>query len=154
MNRDKAKIVLTAIKADTERHDQTHWTNINATPDHVYHDGSLFPGHGTPKVKESEDQIINCGTTACLAGHTGFIFAPVGTKFYKDNMLIPTGRTGTHSTLISYEDFANQELELTNSEVNYLFSGHRELEEIEEYIEATDDAQSDILSTMYEEDND
>src|SRR5258708_12486800 len=100
MNRDKAKIVLTAIKADTERHDQTHWTNINATPDHVYHDGSLFPGHGTPKVKESEDQIINCGTTACLAGHTGFIFAPVGTNFNNDNIPLPPGPTGPPSSPI------------------------------------------------------
>src|SRR5260370_26272931 len=126
MNRDKAKIGLTDIKADPERHDQTDWTNINATADHVYHDGSLFAGHGTPKVKESEDQIINCGTTACLAGHTGFIFAPVGTKFYKDNMRIPG------KFIISYEDFADEALELDQAELNYLFLGYRSCEELHE----------------------
>lgn len=145
MNRDKAKVVLTAIKADLTRHDQTNWTNITATPGFEYRDGTSFSGYGEPKVKEHEGQVINCGTTACLAGHTGFIFAPVGTKFYKESMRIPG------KSLISYEDFAHQELELASSETAYLFSGHRTLEEIEEYFEATDEQQA-ILSDMYDED--
>lgn len=146
MNREKAEGILTTIKADLTRHDQSNWTNITATPGFEYRDGSSYPGFGEPKVKEHEGQVINCGTTACFAGHAGFIFAPVGTKFYKESMLIPG------KALISYEDFADQELELTSSETTYLFSGHRTFEELQEYIEATDDQQSDILSDMYDED--
>jgi hypothetical protein len=145
MNREKAEIILSAIKADLERHDQSIWTNITATPESVYADGSIYPGFGIPKVKESEGQVINCGTTACLAGHTGFIFAPVGTKFYKESLRIPG------KSLISYEDYADEELELTQGEVNYLFSAYRSIEEIETYITATDAEQETLLETMYEE---
>jgi len=140
MNREKADIVLNAIKADEARHDQTRWTNITATPGYEYGDGTIVPDYGEPKVKETEGQVINCGTTACFAGHTAFIFAPVGTKFYKDNMRIP------EKPLITYDDFADQELELTQGEVNYLFAGHRDLDELVEYVEATIEERAYILN--------
>lgn len=147
MNREKAEVVLIAIKADLVRHDQSVWTNIDATPDYRYPDGSYVPGYGTPKIKETENQVINCGTTACFAGHTAFIFAPVGTKFFRENMRMPQS-----DRLITYEDFADEALEMTSTETTYMFSGHRTVDELQEYIEATDDQQSDILSTIYDED--
>jgi hypothetical protein len=146
MNKEKAEIVVNAIKADPTRHDQSIWTNICATPGYD-HGVDVDPDYGTPKVKETEDQIINCGTTACLAGHTGFIFAPVGTKFYKDSMRLPVSCSvsGRLRTLISYEDFAREELELDSNETAYLFSGIRSLEEIQEFLEATDEQREGIL---------
>src|SRR5258707_7038570 len=128
MNSEKSRIVVGVIKDDLSRHDQSNWTNIDAEPGYEYGTEEVYPDQGTPKVKESEGQVINCGTTACLAGHAGFIFAPVGTKFYRDNMRIP-GRP-----LIPYDVFAQEELELSGSEVSYLFSGIRDIGEIEEYI--------------------
>lgn len=150
MNRDKGKIVLEVIRSDRERHDQSRWTNIVAQPGYVWGDGTVAPDFGEPKVKEHEGQIINCGTTACLAGHTGFIFAPVGTKFYKDSMRLPD------MSIVAYEDFATKELGLTLNETNYLFSGIRTFEELEGYIESTDDEQANVLSDMnfYDEDED
>jgi len=147
MNREKAVFVVAGIKSDAKRHDQSLWTNINATPGYEYRDGTVYPGHGTPKIKETEDQVINCGTTACLAGHTAFIFAPVGTRFYREALRLPG------EPAVSYEDYAHEELELDQKEVVYLFSGDRTLNEIEEYVVATDERQSEILDDLYDEDN-
>ena len=140
MNRENARTVVSAIKIDTERHDQCHWTNIAASPGYESDDGDVtYSGFGTPKVKESEGQVINCGTTACFAGHTGFIFAPVGTKFYKEHLRVPG------KSLYTYETFADEVLELTNFESAYLYSAIRSLDEIDYYVEASDEEQNDIM---------
>lgn len=109
---------LDYLEAHPDRHDQSNWTNIGW-------DGNI-------KVKETVDQEINCGTTGCLAGHAGFKYAPVGTKFYSEYMRLVDSTGYTRS--MGYKVFAIVEFELTRYEANYLFNQNRTVQQMRKFV--------------------
>lgn len=141
MNQEKALKVLEHIKEDLSRWDQTKWTNI----------GEEWDREDSPTYKEKteENQVINCGTTACIAGHASFIFAPVGTEFYNYDLKLPVNPDTGMRAVYSYNKYGSRVLELNYDEADYLFAGRRTWKEITEFITATDERRHQILVDYY-----
>ena len=133
MDTAKAAQIIDDIAKDITRWDQTTWTNIGLSDDSFYGDVTAY------KEKTEENQIINCGTTACIAGHGAFIFAPVGTQFFGDHIRFPLDKETNQRPRMDYPTFTGRTLELTRDEEEYLFSGRRTWEQILAFVR-TDDA--------------
>src|SRR5215216_3766132 len=113
MKRKRLKALVKEIKADPARHDQADWiiglANRNDTYDDVL--GDYVP----ERTKEFPEQVINCGTSGCLAGLGALRYAPVGTKFWRNSLLLPDAAWGT-----DYEQYGKEVLGLTEAEASYL----------------------------------
>ena len=115
MKRKKLREKLYWLEAHPEKHTQSCWTNING-----YYDDDEEWADFKEKVEEGE--IINCGTTGCLAGWIGLLDAPVGTKFYESRLLLPD--TNPNEKIL-YSSYAGFNYGLTTAEATYLFDGSR-----------------------------
>lgn len=119
MKRKRMEALLAEIDAHPERHFQGNWTSIS---------------NWEPKLKEEEGQLINCGTTGCIAGLASFRYAPVGTKFYNERLDLPGGENYRGNGSIEYSSYGGEALGLTLAERNYLFSGDRSLTSIKAFV--------------------
>ena len=138
MNRERLKAVIAEIEADRSRYDQNTYTQgLISQHESWNRHGEYIPS----KIKEFEGQIINCGTTGCIAGLASFKYAPVETKFWHGELELP-GETGTPS----YHQYGREVLGLSFDEADYLFSAHRSWEEIVDFSEMSDE---DLANEAY-----
>lgn len=143
MNQEKAKEVIESIAKDFSRWDQGEWSNIGYNENLGFADVNVF------KEKTEENQVINCGTTACVAGHTTFLTAPVGSRFYNARVSLPFDPETNQRPSYTYQSYACKVLELTDDETSYLFSAARTWEEILAFINGTDDERNNIINNHY-----
>lgn len=131
MKRKLLRRQLKWIMANKERHNQLRWTSILGI-----------------KVKSQPDEIINCGTQACLAGHLAFAHAPVGTVFGPDYMY----RDMDHyyrGKNVSYMGFAAHLAELDHAETEYLFHHSRTRKQMKRFLKAKSAGREAILRELY-----
>lgn len=143
MNNERFGALLEEIKLHPERHYQDSWISGLAQRYETY-DSDLHT-YVPERVKEYEGQLINCGTTGCLAGLGSLRYAPIGTKFWADLMTFPDGSSA------DYADYGEKVLELTSLEARYLFAGHREMDEILEYYAMTKEEREIFLNAFYDD---
>lgn len=122
MKRKRLKALIKEIQKHPERHNQGAW--INGLEDRNYTWDSTAKTHVPERTKEYEGQLINCGTTGCLAGLGSLRYAPVGTKFWGDYLELPD------NTVHSYAEYGREVLGLDGYESGYLFSAYRTMDEI------------------------
>lgn len=125
MKRKRLKKLIKEIEKYPERHDQAYY--INGLMDRYSTYDEMTDAYIPERAKEYEGQLINCGTTGCLAGLGSLRYAPVGTKFWGDVLELPDGSTHIYST------YGREVLGLTREESYYLFSDMRTLREIEAF---------------------
>lgn len=114
MNKELLNKVIEYAEQHPEKHDQAYWTNMNSQ-EH--------------KVKKQIDEVINCGTTGCLAGLGAFLYAPVGTVYMREKLILPDSESIT-----DYEQYGQKLFELTPEEADFLFHGGRTLTEIKKFV--------------------
>jgi hypothetical protein len=138
MNDERFKKVIAYLKKHPDRHAQTVWTNIPFEDE---------------KVKEFEGQEINCGTAACLAGTAAFMFAPVGTTFYTDDLQLPFNpETGLRPNY-QYDRYAAEFiLDMNPTESTMLFAAPRTIEEMEHYVSLPEDERPAYLRVLASKD--
>lgn len=142
MNDERFGALLKEIDENPERHDQSAW--IRGLLSYTYTWNEETETHIPQRIKEYEGQLINCGTTGCLAGLGSLRYAPVGTKFWQNKLILPDG------TDIDYEDYGQEVLELSPSEALYLFSAYRDMDEIKDYYNKTKEERATFLSRYYD----
>lgn len=143
MNDERFGALLEEIKTHPERHYQGSW--ISGLPQRYDTYDPETDTHEPARTKTYEGQLINCGTTGCLAGLGSLRYAPVGTKFWGDQMIFPDGSSA------DYSDYGEEVLELSSLEATYLFAGHREMHEILDYYAMTKEQREEFLDDFYGE---
>lgn len=147
MNDEKAHELWRWLKANVDRWDQRLWTSI---PVQYYHRWTETPSLN-PIQKKGEGHTINCGTTACVAGHAAFMWAPEGTKFFREHLALPQGMSLEDRTLFRYSEYARRVLGLTIAEGDYLFDECRTIEEVHAFLTGDEIQREDILDLYYDE---
>jgi hypothetical protein len=129
MKRNRFKKLIAEIEVDESRYDQSSYTT-----------GLAYDAYyGEPKVKLTKDTVINCNTTGCIAGLASFRWAPVGTKFWHNQIELPDGSWG------KYHKFGRKMLGLTKAEADYLFAGNRSWGEIIEFSDMNKNQRNELL---------
>lgn len=122
MKRKRLKALIAEIEADRSRYNQGNWTNLISY--YSSWDDSLSK-YVAPKTKIKKKQLINCGTTGCIAGLAAFRYAPVGTEFWREELKLPGALMNEY-----YSVYGKEVLGLTYDEGEYLFHYARTWEEI------------------------
>lgn len=138
MNHERYGAMIREIQADPSRHFQRTWTNLPNRRDMEW-DASLAE-YKPAKKKLEEGVLINCGTTACLAGLTAFRFAPVGTLFWGADLKLPD-----KDDYDEYSTYARELLDLTYEEQHYIFDEDRTFAELVEFGELSDEDREELV---------
>lgn len=123
--------------------------DAKAHPENFYM-GSFFGGlHslGRPLVKDRENFVPPCGTTACYAGFVSLRVAPVGSKIADACIVHPDGQ-GNH---VHVETYATNALDITAEQAGTLFYLN-DIEEVEgavKYLADNPDTPSLTLWEMF-----
>lgn len=134
MNHERYDAMIKEILFDPSRHNQRTWTNLDNR--HLMDWDDIKKEYVPAKVKLEEGQLINCGTTACLAGLTAFRYAPKGTLFWGADLKLPN--SDAHEYL-EYSEYAKELLDLTYEEEKYIFDEDRTVAELVEFGELSDE---------------
>lgn len=137
MKRKRLKALIAEIEANPERHFQSDWIVGMMFMSRTFNNelGIYVP----ERVKEYKGQVINCETKGCIAGLASLRYAPVGTQFWKDRILLPD------HTITEYATYGSEVLGLTEREASYLFAAGRSWNEIVAFSDMNKEARNVIM---------
>lgn len=131
MNMELAEQIARIIEETPERWNQQFWIDSN-TIDPI----SIF--------KENDQHELDiCGTTACVAGHAAWLYAPVETEFRSHTIRLPNG------AIRSYLSYGREALRLHYKEAEYLFNSERTKEEVLDFLREPNDGKRLALATSW-----
>lgn len=106
-----------------------------------------FPDNIEFLTKEEDKPLEYPYTTACVAGHAAWLYAPIGSVFSRS--FVYPNESKTFKEPVNYKDYGAAALDLTICEAAYLFDMDRDKDEILDFLRADDSGQKSIIDLWH-----